>query len=217
MIYLLSDFHGGKDTRGLEAYLRCSTDDDLLLVLGDVGLNFGNTPENQKFTADFLSLDRNIAFLDGNHENFDYLSSLPQDKWCGGMVHRLTDRIVHLQRGNLYTIQGHSFFVMGGCKSTLKWQQNGPWYPQEVPDSREIAFAYETLRKCGSQVDYVLTHKYRPAHDAEEPEFQKLLDYIETNVSFRHWYAGHWHRTDFIDPRHTIVYDEPIPLLYINF
>ena len=118
MIYFVSDLHGDINFKGLNEYLEKAGDDDLLIILGDMELCFQDTAENKYFTEKFLSANKNIAFLDGNHENYDYIKSFPEDEWMGGCVHRLSHNIVHLKRGNTYTIEGKTFFVFGGCKST---------------------------------------------------------------------------------------------------
>lgn len=215
MIYLISDCHGGENILGIERYLELCTDSDLLIILGDVGLSFGNTEENQYFTNWFLSLNKPIAFIDGNHENHSFIDSFPSDIWCGGDVHRLSDTIVHLKRGNIYTIGGKTFFVMGGCKSSAKWKEMGLWYEGEEPTSAELSLAYKNLNKINNNVDYVLTHKYA---DCRNDEFdtltlEELTRHIDKNVTFKHWYSGHWHYTKFIDNRHTVVYDKPIKIL----
>ena len=120
MIYLISDPHGGESMDGLKRFLEKATDSDLLIILGDLGICFEETEENRRFTEWFLSLDKHIAVVEGNHENHAYINSFPSDTWCGGKVHRLSDTIVHLQRGNVYHIEGKLFFVMGGCKSSAK-------------------------------------------------------------------------------------------------
>lgn len=218
MIYLISDCHGGENMSGIKRYLELCTDSDLLIILGDVGLWFGNTEENQRFTNWFLSLNKPIAFIDGNHENHSFINSFPSDIWCGGEVHRLSDTIVHLKRGNIYCINGKTFFVMGGCKSSSKWKEMGLWYEGEEPTEDELSLAYENLTKHNNTVDYVLTHKYFDYKNAQSCDFLPLtLDgltkYIDENVTFRHWYSGHWHSTRFIDDCHTVIYDEPIKVL----
>ena len=215
MIYLISDPHGGESMEGIKGYLERCKDDDLLIILGDLGLNFQKTEENRRFTEWFLSLNRQIAIVEGNHENHAYIQSFPEEEWQGGMVHRLTDTIVHLQRGNVYTIAGKTFFVMGGCRSSAKWKEMGLWYPGEEPTEEELELAYSNLQKQGNWVDYVLTHKYgnyRGERGAEYPHcsLEGLIRYIDENVVFEHWYAGHSHINKVIDESHQIVYDEPV-------
>ncbi|MBQ2741645.1 MAG: metallophosphoesterase, partial [Oscillospiraceae bacterium] len=77
MIYLISDIHGEADFKGLLQYIEKATEDDLLLILGDVCFKFEDTEENRKFTEFFLSIKKNIAIVDGNHENFEVIKSFP--------------------------------------------------------------------------------------------------------------------------------------------
>lgn len=212
MIYFLSDQHGGEKIGELQKYLNTARDDDLLIVLGDVGLRFRDTDENRAFDEMFLSSKKKIAFLDGNHENFDYIYSFPEEDWCGGRVHRLTENIVHLERGYIYGIDGKSFFVFGGCNSSAKWRELGLWWSQEAPTEEELARAYSNLRACGYKVDYVLTHKYEEGKGTRTEELLSLCRFIDEKVDFKHYYAGHWHTTRREDEKHTFVYDTIIPL-----
>ena len=213
MIRFISDPHGGQDMDGLNTYLANCREDDLLIILGDMELHFRDTDMNREFTAFFENLPCQIAFIDGNHENFDHLYGLPEEDWCGGRVHRLSPNIVHLMRGYVFEIEGHTFFTMGGCTSTQKWKDSGLWWPQEEPTAEEIARGYKNLNKHGNRVDYVLTHKYRLEKPEADPmTLQGLTNFIEENVTYRHWYCGHWHKTDFPDDRHTVVFQDVIDL-----
>ncbi len=211
MIYFLSDLHAVMDFAALKKYLHSASENDLLIILGDIGLEFENTLQNNKFNSEFLSANKKIAFLDGNHENFNYLNSFPQEKWNGGIVGRLTENIVHLKRGNIYNIDGKSFFVFGGCKSSPKWKEMGLWYPEEEPSDRELSLAYENLKRCNYKVDYVLTHRYDKF--TKDDKLQELIDFIDDNVSFDKWFSGHWHENNIIDEKHLVVYDKLTSLI----
>lgn len=214
MIYLISDLHGEIDFSALWEYVDKATKNDLLIILGDVGLNFENTEENKMFTERFLSIEKNIAIIDGNHENFEYLNSFPDEEWNGGVVRRLTANIVLFKRGNIYNIDGKTVFAFGGCKSSPKWKEMGLWHYGEEPEKEELDLAYENLKKCNNSVDYVLTHKYEetPGAGTVCEELQKLTQYIEENVSYKKWYAGHWHIDKKEDEKHYFVYDKLVPL-----
>lgn len=214
MIWLTSDPHGGQDIGGLEQFVSQCRAEDWLLILGDLELHFRDTEANKAFTAYFESLPCNIAFVDGNHENFDHLCGLPEEDWHGGRVHRLSKNIVHLMRGYVFELEGHTFLTMGGCASTQKWKDAGLWWPQETPTAEEIQRGYDNLTKHGNRVDFALTHKYPkeiPA-DADLHTLEGFTRYVEDNVTYRHWYSGHWHKTDFRDDKHTVVFDTLVAL-----
>lgn len=210
MIYLLSDIHGQADFKGLLEYIAKAQDNDLLIVLGDIGLCFGNSKENNCFTDFFLSIEKNIAIVDGNHENFAFLKSFPEEEWCGGKVHRLSNNIVHLMRGNAFELNRKRFFVFGGCKSSEGWKKAGLYYEGEEPEADELSLAYETIKKNSFRFDYILTHKYEqnPPDATFCPALGELEKYIEENVSYKHWYSGHNHEFNEPDEKHTVIYDE---------
>ena len=208
MVYLISDLHGDKTAKGLQEYLNIATDSDLLIILGDICLQFEDTEENREFTECFLSSKKNIAFIDGNHENFKYLNTFPKESWCGGEVRRLSKHIVYLQRGNVYELGGKTFFTFGGCKSSDKWKTQGLWNPEEAATEEQYQLALENLKKHNHVVDYILTHKYEG--NAQHPRLDKylfdLVQYIEREVSYKKWYFGHAHVERLVDEKHVCVY-----------
>lgn len=161
-----------------------------------------------------MSLQKNIAFLDGNHDNFAYINSFPEETWNGGTVHRLSEHIVHLKRGNIYQIDGSTFFTFGGCKSSAKWAEMGLWYPGEEATDAECMYARENLKSCNLKVDYVLTHKYEGEASGNIVclNLYELTAFIELNVEYKKWYYGHWHRVKSMDAKHECIYDALTPL-----
>lgn len=212
MIYFLADQHGGEKPGDLKKYIDTAADDDLLIILGDIGLAFQDTAENRAFDELLLSSKKSIAFLDGNHENFKHIYSFPEEEWCGGRVHRITESVVHLERGYVYGIDGKSFFVFGGCNSSARWKQLGLWQAEEAPTEEELARAYANLERYGRKVDYILMHKYETGKGTQTPELRELCSFIDEQVEFSHFYAGHWHETKKLDEKHTLVYDTLVNL-----
>jgi len=205
MIYLISDPHGGEEMKGLESYLAQYKEGDILIILGDLSLNFGNSEENRRFTQWFLGIDKPIMLVDGNHENHAYLNAFPEEALYGGKVNRITPNIIRLQRGYVFCIEGNSIFVMGGCKSSEKWKTMRLWYDGEEPSREEIARGYENLTKHGNKVDFVLTHLYAP-DSGDKTTLAGFEAYINETVEFKHWYAGHWHIAQKLDEKHTVIY-----------
>ncbi|MBE5743462.1 MAG: hypothetical protein E7358_01955 [Clostridiales bacterium] len=208
MIYLLADMHGGEKLGELNKYLEIANDDDLLIILGDIGIKFCDSEENKAFDDLIFSSKKKIAFLDGNHENFKYIYSFNEEKWCGGIIHRLTENVIHLKRGYVFEIQGKSFFVFGGCKSSPKWKEQGLYQPEEEPTEKQLDRAYNNLKKYGYKVDYVLTHKYENGKGTVNEDLFNLCKFIDDKVEYKHFYAGHWHNAKVFDEKHTFVYDK---------
>ena len=211
MIYTTGDTHANqyKWAEQIDAVLSPT---DIILVCGDFGIGFwsGRYWSEETF-YDFLSEQKyTVLFIDGNHENFDKLYSYPVEIWCGGKVHKIRHNIIHLMRGEIYCIDDHSIFVMGGGYSIDKYyrKEGITWWPQEMPSEEEYTNALENLRKVDFKVDYIITHT-APSEtvcylsilrslgikkDAvQEQPLTSFLDEIQRTVTYKHWYFGHFH------------------------
>ena len=176
---------------------------DMLIICGDFCLKRDRAAENAFLDA-LAERPYLILFVDGNHEDFPALNALPVEEWHGGKVHRLRPNVLHLMRGQIFTLCGRTFFTMGGAYSIdravrVKGQS---WWDEEIPSDAELDEAGANLLACGKRVDYVLTHQM-PAelirwkmHAVPDPHEQSLigfLDYVLFDIQFEHWYCGHWH------------------------
>ena len=214
MIYLAADPHADLNFAPILDYIERAEEGDLLIILGDVGLYFEDTEQNRRFNDFFLSIKKNVAFIDGNHENFDYFKTLPAVKWQGGEAFELTPNIHLMKRGCVYDIEGKSFFAFGGCKSSDKWKDMGLWYREEEPTVEQIKFARESLAARNYKVDFVLTHKYeRQEKGVYSPALFELNRFIDEKVCFKTWYTGHGHREFAYDQKHIMLYDRLTPLI----
>lgn len=215
MIIITGDVHGelGRFSDKLIPSETALTEKDFVIICGDFGFVFfnnepeGSIPDLQK-KAELDSLEEKpytILFVDGNHENFNALSKYPEELWNGGRVHRIRKNVLHLMRGQVFTIEGKTFFTLGGAFSTdrLIRELNHSFWNEEIPSSREIEEARESLARYGYSVDYVLTHQCPPAviteifHESpkrEELEFLGHLNDFAELISFDRWFFGHWHR-----------------------
>ena len=55
-------------------------------------------------------------------------------------------------------------------------------------------------------------HKYEQGDSMPTKELLDLCNFIDKNVDFKHFYAGHWHYAKEIDSKHTIVYDKLVEI-----
>lgn len=200
MICITGDTHG-RAGEFLGRFDETPTADDTVIIAGDFGFIFG---EYQKTGLEMLKKQPfTIAFVDGNHENFPELYKYPEEQWNGGLVNRIADNIVHLKRGELFTIEGKTFFTFGGAYSIDKaWRvENISWWSEELPSSEEYAHGRETLSRCGFTVDYIVTHtcpesvaeRICPRPDIHDRELRVFLQEVADNTGFKRWYFGHYH------------------------
>ena len=162
--------------------------------------------------------DTTIAFVDGNHENFPKIYAYPCEHWNGGKIHKIRHNIFHLMRGQIYTIEGNTFFVMGGAYSIDKYRRTEgvSWWQQELPNKEEYNEAIQNLEKENMSVDYILTHtapteiirKMGHAPDLHDRELCGFLEWIMYEAHFKKWYFGHWHTDKDIDSRFSSLWFE---------
>ena len=220
-IYITGDTHAPIDIQKLsalafpqgEALIR----DDMLIICGDCGLVWNNSPEELACRDWINSRPYTTLFVDGNHENFTLLNKFQIYEWNGGKVHFISDNIIHLMRGQVYLFNGVKFFTMGGASSIDKMNRKKgiSWWPEEMPSKIDYNEAIENLEKHDFSVDYIITHaapdsimsRFYPKHD-DELELNRFLEYIKNNVRYKHWYFGHLHFDINIDNKHTVLYDK---------
>jgi len=232
-IYLTGDTHNYYDIGKLQAggfNEDGLTRDDYLIILGDFGFVWSPESEFEYWKEDQDWLDwleerpYTTLWIDGNHENFDLLEQYPVDTWHGGQVHFIRDHVIHLMRGQIFSLDGRSFFTMGGAYSIDKDVRTPhmSWWPQEVPTAQERAAAEAVLQAADWKVDYVLTHE-APSRtireiDPDEPyilqpnEYSDWLQTIADKLTFKRWFHGHHHVDRWWDKRFTGLYQEVFDL-----
>ncbi len=234
MIYLTGDTHGGVDMKKLSVKnLKRNgielTSNDYLIITGDFGFPF--SPIDIKLYEEgsgeylfwinwFKERPYTILFIDGNHDNHDWWKKQEVTEMFGGrvQVHPHASNIIHLLRGEVYTIEGKSFFTFGGATSTdREWREEGvTWWAAEEASDKDIANAKKNLEKANYSVDYILTHTLPSTIIDSIPMFYhktipcktaSFLDRVYEKVDYKMWFCGHFH-TDMP------IYDDKMFVLY---
>lgn len=194
---------------------------DYVIITGDFGFIFNNNQTNEeKYWLKWMK-DKpwSWATLDGNHENFNLLWSLPKAEMFDNEVRVIENDIYYLQRGYDYTIGNRKFFVFGGARSSDKERriEGISWWKDEEPNYSDYKKALETLEKINYTCDYVLTHETASfirnkivSRLFREDDYQlvKFLNEILPKMNFKHHYFGHYHIDETIDGKHTCSYDK---------
>ena len=183
MIYVTGDTHG--EFKRFKNRLFGANEHDIVIICGDFGGIWDNSSTEKYWLKWLCDKPYRILFCDGNHENYDMINSYPVETLFGGKVHKITDNIYHLIRGEMFEIDGKKIFVMGGARShdisdgildpsdeDFKMKEKAlirrkkeyyrvkgvSWWEEEMPSDEEFSHALETFRKNNYSCDYIITH-----------------------------------------------------------
>ena len=220
MIYVTGDTHRNVNKAKLLNFDYSGlTKSDYIIICGDFGFIWFE--DSDQPLLDWLEeLPCSILFCDGNHDNAPLINSYPLLEWNGGRVHQIRPHVLHLMRGEIYTIDNKKFFVFGGGESIDKMdrKEGESWWPEELPTNEECEYALFNLERNGWKVDYVITHSapdnilYRINPSFGHNILTNLLFVIDKQLEFKHWYFGHYHIDRQIDDQHTAIFKRIIKL-----
>ena len=226
MIYVTGDCHGNFQRFQSECFPEQAnmTKDDTVIITGDFGgVWFGDSRDDE--TLDWLErLPFTLAFVCGNHENYDALARYPVAEWRGGKVHRVRPHVLHLMRGEVFDIDGLTVLAMGGAASNdRQYRREGrSWWPEEMPSEEEMEHCRASLDRVGWKVDHVVTHE-APAALAEglcrergreyrgDP-LQTFLGELDGRLDYCAWFFGHYHGDEWLDAGHRLIYQDIVPI-----
>lgn len=198
---------------------------DILIVCGDFGFLWNSSRREKRVLKKLSRKPYTVAFLDGAHENFDLLKEYEVNSWMGGKVHKISENVYHLMRGQIFQLDGLRVFVFGGGESPDKDMriEHVTWWKEELPSREEILEAAHNLQAADFQVDVILT--YEPPSRIKEfmhlktKEFTKtnglniMLEEICNSCQYRRWYFGSLHHDKVLTSVHTAVFRQILSLL----
>ena len=207
MLFVASDTHGTIDHDKIVTNnnLRALSNRDYLLICGDTGIVWDDSPLNKELAEWYASQDFTTLYIDGNHENFDLLNEYPIETWKGGKVHKIRENVIHLMRGQVFKgiVNEESIFTFGGgfTFGKLTGQSKVPIWPEEMPSEKEYKEGIRNLSMNGMKVDHIFTHTcptgcLSDLHDTfyiGERKLNDYLDWIRQNIEFKDWHFGHFH------------------------
>lgn len=189
MIFVTGDCHSDFDRfcKSIFPEQEEMTKEDYVIICGDFGGVWNKDKESARETwwMDWLEEKPfTTLFVDGNHENFDRLYSYPVEEWHGGKVHKIRPSVIHLMRGQVFTIEGKKIFTFGGASShdisggilepeapdfkqkkkelDRGWEpyriNHVSWWAQELPTVDEMEEGRKNLEANGNEVDFIVSH-----------------------------------------------------------
>lgn len=222
-IYITGDTHGDIDFLKLRLFADNNlqlTKNDYMIIAGDFGAVWSAKTLSENLKP-YEELPFTVLFVDGNHENFDLLNAYPVTEWNGGKVHVIKPNIIHLMRGQVFEIEGKTFFTFGGATSTDKaFRREGiSWWQDELPTDDDLQEAFKNLERHNFKVDYIITHAcdekalYYPPLKLGNSMFStypenRMLSNFEERVEYKHWYFGHYHLDGDLTDKKTVLYQK---------
>ena len=217
MIFITGDTHGNFD----RIISFCSrfhpSRDDIMIILGDAGLNYYGGKRDQELKKTVSELPITVFSIHGNHEKRP--ATIPTyhvTEWKGGQVYKEDEypNLLFAMDGELYHLDGTETIVIGGADSVDKEYRliNGwGWWSDEQPSDEIKKKVENKLCSRNWKVDAVLSHtvplKYEPVEvfmswvdqNRVDKSTENWLDSIEDKLTYKHWYAGHYHTEKDID------------------
>lgn len=210
--YITGDTHG--DFWRIEQFAKRNhlTEEDVIIILGDVGFNYsGYIWDSLRKDEVSKTIPCTFFCIHGNHEmRPDGIAGYILKDWHGGKVwvDPLYTRLLFAKDGEAFNLGGEKTMVIGGAYSVDKLRRVAMgyrWFEDEQPSEQIKQYVVEQLDKVGWKIDVVLSHTcpytYVPSEafisgiDPLTVDFttELFLEGIENRLDYQRWYCGHYH------------------------
>ena len=217
MLYITGDTH--RDFRRILALCDTvnPTKDDVLIILGDAGINYFGEPNDSHLKKELAQLPITLLCIHGNHEmRPQSIPSYQESVWHGGAVFVEPEypNLVFAKDGEVYHIDGRFYLALGGAYSVdkeFRLLRGHGWWADEQPSAEIKADVERTLNNINFKTDIVLSHtcplKYEPVEvflsgidqSKVDKSTEVWLDSVEDRLIYQRWYCGHYHTSKSID------------------
>lgn len=217
MIYITGDKHADFRNVLFFCYQYKTTKKDILIILGDAGINYYNN-EKDYLLKDYLkSFPITLFCIHGNHEERpENIKTYKTKTFHNGIVYceEKYPNILFAKDAEIYNFNNNKVFVIGGAYSIDKdfRLKNGyNWYPSEQPNEETKNKVKNILKSIDNKIDIILSHtcpyKYIPREmflsgvdqSKVDNSTERFLDEIEEISDYKLWYCGHYHTNKKID------------------
>jgi len=217
VIYITGDKHADFREVFYFCYANDTSLDDILIVLGDAGINYYANEKDYMLKNSLLQYPITFFCIHGNHEQRpENIKTYKTKKFHDGIVYYEEDypNILFAKDGEVYNFNNHKVLVIGGAYSVDKYfrlARGYNWYESEQPDDKTKNKVKKVLKDLDNKVDIILSHtcpyKYLPREmflkgidqSTVDNSTEYFLDEIEEVADYNLWYCGHYHTDKEID------------------
>lgn len=236
MIFVHGDTHGYAKTFkeiNNKLHLTEATEDDTLIILGDVGANYWGDKRDIYIKRLIRNMRPTVLCLAGNHEarprtipTYKHIYN-PRYK-CYGWYEEEFPNIFFPEDGAVY-IEDKRFLFAGGAYSIDKEYRlmtGAKWFSDEQP-SEEDKSRVRAAVCLNNKFDYVCSHtapiEHEPTHlflpfidqstvdKSTERYLQKIYDLIDKEY-LKEWLFGHFRHDEILDDKFRILFHDMILL-----
>lgn len=230
-VYITGDTHGKFDKiKSFSNRLDLSSD-DVIVILGDAGLNFFLDVRDTYGKKKLSKLKPTIFCIHGNHECRPHrISTYKTKEFMGGTVWYEEEypNIVFAKDGEIYNMPSkngtiHRVLVIGGAYSVDKYyrlSRGGIWFSDEQPSAEIKAEVESVLAQNNWEIDDIFTHTapliFEPIEWFISGLDQSVVDksteiwlqsILERLNWFGRWYFAHYHGDKIIDNKIYILFN----------
>lgn len=216
-VFITGDTHG--DFFEVKQFIKKSetTKSDILIILGDVGINYYGGKRDIKLKEELQGLPITLFCIKGNHENYaGNIETYKVKEFLGGevFVEENYPNLIFAKDGEIYDFLGKKSIVIGGAYSVDKHyrlRRGFNWFEDEQPSEETKRFVEEQLERENWEIDYVFTHttpvRYEPTEwflsmidqSSVDKSTEEWLDTLFERLRFDKWYCGHYHGDKVVD------------------
>lgn len=218
-VYVMGDIHGSVEP--IKAFLKRlphkPTEDDVLILLGDVGFHYFLDKRDDRVKTEANNLGIKLFCIRGNHEQRpEIVSYIREGEY---EMRPIFDSIAFVEKKyqniyyaldfpHIYTILDKKTLVLPGAYSAdkfLRLQSGKKWFPQEQMDEGDMRLAEEIVNIKGDEIELVMSHtcpiSYEPAdlfwsgidQSMVDKTMERCFDSLERKLNYKLWTFGHFH------------------------
>lgn len=240
-IFITGDIHGiaSDFTDRVNWYINKPKEDDIIICVGDVGLEYGNKIQGALKKA-MRKFPGTIYVMRGNHDNRYWAAHTkrPTEGWIVENNLLYQDKYPNIKyikdEGGIYKINNHTFLFIPGAYSVDKWHRlysDLPYEPKEQLtwlECESILSEIDSYHSLGKKIDYVCSHTaplcmqnyfedlFLGFIDQSRVDnyMEQFLDEIYATVGreIKRWYFGHYHDSRNISLNFTMLYHKVVQL-----
>lgn len=144
------------------------TENDTIVILGDVGINYFGQEHERKAKEKYNNFGVTLLCIQGNHEERPYNFPTYKTKiWNGGLVYYEEEfpNLLFAKDGEIYNIDGKKCMPIGGAYSVDKWYRilktyiNYRYAIEDTLDAEEYEKALMFVQGDYPDSDYKIRHR----------------------------------------------------------